>query len=1172
MANNETDLELTVGAVADKNSAKKAVQDIAKEVNNSVKGGRIDITIPIDVNKDKLTKAQKDVVAEISKLTSKGFSASGKDIDKLTSKFNEFTKTFDQAGKGRQNKLFREIRKQVEDLQKLYKESQNVQKATRVYDTKIKNSKTSKRKTNYISDEEIAANIKAEQKRRSKGLKQAGPKGYGSGWVDPGRTNEHEAKMSEMSSYKSNMARQMRQSELESQSWVKDSLKVTKLNPEAIERILAKGNNKPLSPTKKAQWLSEDLRNNTLPELLRKIQKSEDETEINTLTEKFFDTIDAISKLNQDAGKSVFGSVKKDLDVVMRKLGFSVGGKIGGTEGKDKTAKSRDPKMEGLLKGLLAKIEQKENAIREEIIKLEQLEKNPSTKSSKEINSFANKIVAETKTNNDVLKRNAKATESQTTYDKIENAAERVADTKSEQLDTEIKSIEQVDAEDGMNSETNAQALLQTLAGFKSLFETCPCEEILTTISNNVKLIVDNLGKPIENTKKDILEKSGLPMVISKQISEEMAEVGDKIRILVTEDQEKVKYAEARHKRAENEVEEERELLEKGEHPLQKRSNKMGLSKDSLFDKNTILRAIKEAFESFGLGPSAKKIIAMNQEEQEKLQAKRIRTFGLLQEGRAGGIGDLVRIFRRKTLWGRTGENPFENLKLTDSLGNINSKDITNSLQKLIERNMFTAQTGGALRNLVGSMTGYIGMPSLEKSRAQADAANQMMANIRDKALDLIQTIQDKETTLRGMESSGDIVFDDSGAIINATEEARALFVELENSKMALDGVLADANVMDKLTIRTGGNLSKIFKQLGFVSPELRENNKIIQNINAGLNKSGKALKFQTRTGEVLNYTFQLMARHVGQIWKNWILQLNPITQIKKAFKEFTSYNTKWQRTMNVIKYNIHAILEPFMDKIAQFLVNCIGFVDIISMKVQKAFGYMPVSLFDQAAASSQKIKEELEAAANVTAGFDELHDIGSDNSGANDLLGSIYKPQLSQEWIDLANRIGDLFAGVITGDLGFGEVMKEILKILWDGLKLIAKTIWDWFKQTAIGKYITTHWKDILGTMLKIFLGWQLLKIASKLLWNALFGSFGEGAVGGLFSKIGGWITSGFSTLWKSGGLIGAFKAGGASLGTIFGGALAAAAGVAIAVGGITYFGNKADKNSAYNYRSYGI
>ena len=132
MANKESDLELTVGAVADKKSAEQATKDLTKQVNNSVKGGRIeipvDITVPIDKTKTKLKKAQGDIVSELNKMMSEGFSASGKDIDKLTSKFNKFAETFDQAGKGRQNKIFREIKRQVEELKQAYKEFQIVSK------------------------------------------------------------------------------------------------------------------------------------------------------------------------------------------------------------------------------------------------------------------------------------------------------------------------------------------------------------------------------------------------------------------------------------------------------------------------------------------------------------------------------------------------------------------------------------------------------------------------------------------------------------------------------------------------------------------------------------------------------------------------------------------------------------------------------------------------------------------------------------------------------------------------------------------------------------------------------------------------------------------------------------------------------------------------------------
>ena len=70
---------------------------------------------------------------------------------------------------------------------------------------------------------------------------------------------------------------------------------------------------------------------------------------------------------------------------------------------------------------------------------------------------------------------------------------------------------------------------------------------------------------------------------------------------------------------------------------------------------------------------------------------------------------------------------------------------------------------------------------------------------------------------------------------------------------------IAELTKMDQLSAETGGNMTEFFKVLGFVSPELRKCNTIISYINSGLNKNGKALKFQKRSQETLNYSFQLL-------------------------------------------------------------------------------------------------------------------------------------------------------------------------------------------------------------------------------------------------------------------------------------------------------------------------
>ena len=164
MANNEDDIKIVFGAEADESSAEQTGKKLRKSVEKGFgDDGRIkvpvDITVPIDNTKKKLTEAQKDITSEISKMMAKGFSASGKDIDTLTSKFEAFTKALDAAGKGRQNKTFREIRRQVEELQKSYKALKTETNSAKSYTPKATNTRkstkrnlTSEEKEKYIID------------------------------------------------------------------------------------------------------------------------------------------------------------------------------------------------------------------------------------------------------------------------------------------------------------------------------------------------------------------------------------------------------------------------------------------------------------------------------------------------------------------------------------------------------------------------------------------------------------------------------------------------------------------------------------------------------------------------------------------------------------------------------------------------------------------------------------------------------------------------------------------------------------------------------------------------------------------------------------------------------------------------------------------------------------
>ena len=1209
MADKETGLNITVGAVADENSAKKAAKDLADGVLSSLKDGYIEvpaeIKVPIKNASKDLEKAQKDVINQWKKTFKEGFSSSAKDLDDLTEAYRKFKRL---AGKEHKagTKQYREISKlmsgqiQTYNTQKQAREARIAKHMAKFEEAKQRktNAKSNKKQKGYIdtgakiTNENIEGDIKNRKLRLMKGLKSVLPKGYGSGWINPGSTNDYESKHSEISFYGSKHARQVAQSAREARKWERESLTVDKYDTkEKLEKELAKRRKKDpefkqsskktivvsqdgkripqdvvtewevpkstkpreLSPTEKAGSLSEDIRNNILPELIDKIKTSTDDKEVDKLTEKFFDTLEVIYKLNQDAGKLIFSDVKKDIGITMGKLGFTTNGKIGGIdaeEGTDKTAASKDPRIEALMRGLLDKIAERQDAIKQELIKLEQLEKQTTkTKATKESNSFANRIIAEAHALNTSQKQNSqavaqavakdtKAIETQTAYDKIENISERQADI---QLETEQKATTEAnkqetevlesDADTGFNTNARAEKSIEKQSKTNKILNTDiktridkileklnqsdaigfgASQSILETISANVELIANSLKiTDIKNTRKN--DKYKYPAIIPPDINKAITVAMKKTNLpdlyryfkdgkwttagVIDHDKQKptalhdaTDWDKVRQKRLERDIETEREEAIKRNAT---RSNAVQLSSDlaSAYNDHKVLRAIKNAFGIADTGPNANSILGMNQAQIEKLRAERLATFGIPRDNRATSNGDITQVQRRKSIygWSKTGPNPFENLKLTDGIG-IDSKGITDALQTAIQKNMFNAQTGGVMRNLLGSMSLYIGMPSLEKSRKEAEGLNSVMAEIRQVALGLLQVIQARETDLRGMEAKGTAKFDASGMLTSdSSNEAKTIFAQMEDSKMALRGVLADANMVEEVVQQTGGNVAEIIKRLGFAAPELRKCNTILQNMNAGLDQNGKALKFQTRTAEVMNYAFRLMARSVGQMIKRWAAMINPINLIKKAFSDFASYDVKWQRTMNVIKYNIRRIIRPFMEWLAQQIVNVVGLLNAMLKGVGKVFG-KNWDLFDQSAASAEQMREELEQAANVTASFDELHDIGGESSSnpAMDLMGDIYTPQWEGLY-EMLEKVGELIGNIF-------KAIKDFTKKygFWGWLAIggaallgfmVLKKLINWFKG---GKNPLQSVADGFSFLEKA-VGWAILILAFTAFTKAL-------------------------------------------------------------------------------------
>ena len=1143
MADKETGLNIPVSAVADKESAKEAVNELTKGILSSLKDGYIEIPaelkVPIKGASKDLEKAQKDVINQWEKTFKEGFSSSAKDLDNLTNAYQRFKKLAGQQHKAntKQSRGLSAIMGgpiQEYSLSKREEQTKRTELKRQIEKAQKQNTKKSTSKEDELLAEEIANAIKQDNKRKgydklsrelAKGASRAKSSTPGAptnlGIRSPSMSgpymDERTLRMSEISPYRNMNEIRLAKEQQEIRKRERASLTSRGATTEDIADINKKLKQRESSG--RSQIGTEyDLIKKALLTEVAKIQGGLIKGKPEATSEKLINQVLANLTYDEEQGVDQLKSIMGIHNMLQKR--YDTKGKIGTTDGTTRGEGKNQEEANETLKEIykiLGQFIDARQAVAENVRNIrDTLSTDRASGRSSLYSQELNRI-----TNSDqmqAMKEALRPLESGMTginrSVKIGNTKEAVEFDQSEKIDKENKDINRdtartvkKDAATGFNTDSKADTLIQLVSS------------ILQHIQKGIPITEDNkkvLGKQTEQETTDS-DTSSFSQQKTKSYSMEMAKVYDEIEKVISPIENALVPLQ-NSARASIEIP---KAISKSEFDkivpeLTKEEYQNQVQKSTIYAsplRQGIRAKLESAFDDLiGTTKKYEKILKANADEQDTMAAERIRTYGLNNGRNPNDTGDIAGMRRILQLY-RTNkasieQNPelAQKIKLTPGR-EIDTTEITKALNEALSgKNMRNAQMGGSIpRQILGGMTAFIGMPSLEKSRAQADGLNQILGNINNALQSVLINIQTKETELAGMEASGQAKFTKEGYLTSdSTSAAFKTLADLEEEKLVLDSIKADLLANDKIIDQTGGKFSKLVKNLSFTSPVLKENNGILRNINSGLDKNGKALKFQTRMAEILNYTFQLMSRSIGQMFKNWISMLNPLNVIKRIFEDYASYDPKWQRTMNVIKNNFREIILPFMEKIAQFLVNIIGFLDIISMKIQEAFGYTPISLFDQENAND--FKKTYEEISNITAGFDELHDIGS-SGGENDpdnLLGEIYKPQLSQEWIDLANKIGDLFADVIKGDLGFGEAMLRILEILGETLAIIAKKLWDWFKTTDFGKWLIENWKTVLATILALFLGWKLLKIFGPTLLSTIGGAFKT-----LLTKVGGWITT---------------------------------------------------------------
>ena len=1142
MADKETGLNIPVSAVADKESAKEAVNELTKGILSSLKDGYIEIPaelkVPIKGASKDLEKAQKDVINQWEKTFKEGFSSSAKDLDNLTNAYQRFKKLAGQQHKAntKQSRGLSAIMGgpiQEYSLSKREEQTKRTELKRQIEKAQKQNTKKSTSKEDKLLAEEIANAIKQDNKRKgydklsrelAKGASRAKSSTPGAptnlGIRSPSMSgpymDERTLRMSEISPYRNMNEIRLAKEQQEIRKRERASLTSRGATTEDIADIDKKLKQRESSG--RSQIGTEyDLIKKALLTEVAKIQGGLIKGKPEATSEKLINQVLANLTYDEEQGVDPLKSIMGIHNMLQKR--YDTKGKIGTTDGTTRGEGKNQEEANETLKEIykiLGQFIDARQAVAENVRNIrDTLSTDRASGRSSLYSQELNRI-----TNSDqmqAMKEALRPLESGMTginrSVKIGNTKEAVEFDQSEKIDKENKDINRdtartvkKDAVTGFNTDSKADTLIQLVSS------------ILQHIQKGIPITEDNkkvLGKQTEQETTDS-DTSSLSQQKTRSYSMEMAKVYNEIENVMSPIENALVPLQ-NSARASTEIPKavSKSEFDKIVPELTKEKYQNQIQKSTIYAsplRQGIRAKLENAFDDLvGTTKKYEKILKANADEQDAMAAERIRTYGLNNGRNPNDTGDIAGMRRILQLYRTNKESIEQNPELAQKIKltpgrEIDTTEITKALNEALSgKNMRNAQMGGSIpRQILGGMTAFIGMPSLEKSRAQADGLNQILGNINKALQSVLINIQTKETELSGMEERGDVKFNKEGYIEKGTSAAFKTLADLEEEKLVLDSIQADLLANDKIIEQTGGKFSKLVKNLSFTSPVLKENNGILRNINSGLDKNGKALKFQTRMAEILNYTFQLMSRSIGQMFKNWISMLNPLNVIKRIFEDFASYDPKWQRTMNVIKNNFREIILPFMEKIAQFLVNIIGFLDIISMKIQEAFGYTPISLFDQKNAND--FKKTYEEISNITAGFDELHDIGS-SGGENDpdnLLGEIYKPQLSQEWIDLANKIGDLFADVIKGDLGFGEAMLRILEILGETLAIIAKKLWDWFKTTDFGKWLIENWKTVLATILALFLGWKLLKIFGPTLLSTIGGAFKT-----LLTKVGGWITT---------------------------------------------------------------
>ena len=338
-------------------------------------------------------------------------------------------------------------------------------------------------------------------------------------------------------------------------------------------------------------------------------------------------------------------------------------------------------------------------------------------------------------------------------------------------------------------------------------------------------------------------------------------------------------------------------------------------------------------------------------------------------------------------------------------------------------------------------------------SSSQISELHKIFTDIRSTATSELAKIQKRIDSLNGKNVKLDLEYTSTSKEIEGLQkEIEVTWNPTQRAKLEnqLDTLQQKLNALDgELTINEGDlkeaekDYNFLLKELqvnplefDFESPSLIKFNTMINNVLNGLKRTGEEAK---DTGNEINgmgkkaegaartsTKLNLIGRMFSQIRNTIAAAINPLNNFRKLWnKIIMADNSKFGNTFKTIGANIQTALTPVFERIAQWIINLIGYINVFV----KALSGGKIDLFAKTSKSAASTAKSMKEANKQLAGFDEINDISESSGGSGnggDSIGPIAEPQLKGEWVEKLTEWGEKVGEVWTKIKEFFTNLKD--------------------------------------------------------------------------------------------------------------------------------------------------